>query len=71
MRILYFLEPFPVRRRPLDYLWVADRWASALADLERRGATVCWASSDALGAQRCSRRSSKARRSVFRRTISA
>jgi flagellar biosynthesis GTPase FlhF len=52
MKILFFLEPFPVRRRPLDYLWVADRWQATGLELLKLGAQVCWAVSDEVAAAR-------------------
>jgi flagellar biosynthesis GTPase FlhF len=52
MKILFFLEPFPVRRRPLDYLWVADRWHATGLELLKLGAQVRWAVSDEVAAAR-------------------
>jgi hypothetical protein len=46
MRVLFFLEPFPVRRQPLDFLWVADRWHRTAQDLAKLGVEVGWAASD-------------------------
>lgn len=52
MKILFFLEPFPVRRTPLDFLWVADRWHRTGVELARLGAEVRWAVSDAVAEAR-------------------
>ena len=52
MRVLFFLEPFPVRGRPLDYLWVLERWLSVSQGLARLGASPLFAVSDAVKAAR-------------------
>ena len=48
MKALFFIEPFPVRGRPLDFQWVVDRWLTVSQGLARLGATPLFAVSDAV-----------------------
>ncbi|QRK05448.1 hypothetical protein JQX13_35520 [Archangium violaceum] len=52
MRVLFFVEPFPVRGRPLDFQWVVGRWLALSQELTRRGASPLFAVSDAIKAAR-------------------
>jgi len=48
MRVLFFVEPFPVRGAPLEFRWVAEQWLGLGVELSRRGITPLFAVSDAL-----------------------
>jgi capsular polysaccharide biosynthesis protein/glycosyl transferase family 99 len=54
-RVLFFVEPFPVRLRPLDFAWVLDAWEALAGCLEALGAQVAFACSDALSSARAPR----------------
>ncbi len=48
MRVLFFVEPFPVRGAPLEYRWVVEQWFRLGRGLAQRGVTPLFAVSDAL-----------------------
>ncbi len=50
MRLLFYIEPFPVRDRPLDFQWIWDKWSRLAPGLRSRGITCAFAVSDALKA---------------------
>jgi hypothetical protein len=50
LKILFYLEPFPVRGRPLDFLWIWERWSLLASGLQAKGVECAFAVSDALKA---------------------
>ncbi len=52
MKVLFFLEPFPVRGRPLDLLAVLERWEQLAKGLEQHGVTTAFVTSDAVARAR-------------------
>lgn len=58
LRVLFFLEPFPVRGRPADYQWIFDRWNAIAGGLEALGVATSFLTSETL----CDANSGKAAR---------
>ncbi|MBC7792071.1 MAG: hypothetical protein H7Z43_00055 [Clostridia bacterium] len=50
MKVLFFLEPFPVRGQPTDFQWIWERWERLAPELEARDFDCVFACSDAVRA---------------------
>lgn len=45
-KVLFFIEPFPVRDRPGDFQWIWEKWAKLVPHLQAHGVACVFACSD-------------------------